>query len=227
MMTADDGLVSAIAYGAHSQKGKLRGLVVPFHRGVCYLYTNPVKDRSKITDFDVREYYPGIRESIDRFYAASLWAEVLLKSYAGGRESGPVYELLVGALDVLGAAEDRSRVRRATAQFLWRYFRLLGSAPETDRCGSCGRELEPSEPRWYRPYATGVICTDCAGGEAAQLAPGALRYLAATAERPFAEAVGVGLEGAALAQLAGFLHALAEGILEADLNTLRTGRGIL
>jgi DNA repair protein RecO (recombination protein O) len=227
MMSAEEGLVSAVAYGAHSQKGKLRGLVAPFHRGICYLYSNPVKDHHKITDFDVRHYYPGIRERIDRFYAASLWAEVLLKSYAGGGDAEPVFDLLVTALGVLDTAESRNEARRATAQFLWRYLEFTGSRPGLGRCVSCGRQIGEREPRWYRPFASGVSCTDCAGEEGGRLAPGAVRYLSETEERRFADAVSVGLEESALAGLSGFLFSLTEGVLEDRLNTLKTGRGIL
>jgi len=227
LLTAEDGLVSAVAYGAQSQKGKLRGLVNPFHQGVCYLYTNPVKDQTKITDFDVRQYYQGIRESIDRFYAASLWAEVILKSYAGGGEARESYELLRTALEALDAADGRAAVRRVTSQFLWRYVALLGSRPELDRCVSCGRALGERELRWFGPFASGVSCSECAGDAARRLAPGAVRYLGVTAERPFDAAVAVGLDEAALSGLTGFLYSLAEGVLEDRLNTLRTGGGIL
>jgi DNA repair protein RecO (recombination protein O) len=227
LLSSEEGLVSAIAYGAQSQKGKLRGLVNPFHHGICYLYTNPVKDQRKITDFDVRDYYSGIRESIDRFYAASLWAEVLLKSYAGGGDAGPVYGLLLEALGSLDRAGGRSAVRRTTAQFLWRYFDLIGSLPDPTSCVSCGRVIGEGEVRWFRPFAAGVACTDCAGEEARRLAPGALRYVAATVERSFAEALEVDLAEAALSGLTAYLYSLAEGILEDRLNTLRTGGGIL
>ncbi|MFW6223432.1 MAG: DNA repair protein RecO [Spirochaetota bacterium] len=227
LLTPQNGLVSAIAYGAQSQKGKLRGLVNPFHHGICYLYTNPVKDRTKITDFDVRDYYPGIRESIDRFYAASLWAEVLLKSYAGGGEAPPVYELLLAALGELDRSGGRDAVRRLTAQFLWRYFGLIGSLPQLDACTSCGRGIDEGAVRRFTPFASGVLCTDCAREDSRRLSPGAVRYLRATAERPLRDALSVGLDEAALSGLTRFLHSLAEGILEDRLNTLRTGGGIL
>lgn len=227
LLTPQDGLVSAIAYGAQSQKGKLRGLVNPFHHGICYLYTNPVKDQTKITDFDVHDYYSGIRESIDRFYAASLWAEVLLKSYAGGGEARPVYELLLGALGELDRTAGRAAVRRVTAQFLWRYFGLAGSLPELGSCTSCGRSIDEGEVRRFAPFASGVVCNDCAGEDARRLSAGAVRYLHATADRPLGEALSVGLDEAALSGLTRFLHSLAEGILEDRLNTLRTGGGIL
>jgi DNA repair protein RecO (recombination protein O) len=227
MLSPQEGLVSAIAYGAHSQKGRLRGAVDPFHRGICYLYTNPVKDQHKVTDFDVQSYYSGLRERIDRFYAASLWAEVLLKSYAGGNEAGPVYELLTAGLSVLEGAESQNAARRATAQFLWRYFVRIGSNPELDRCLGCGREIGAEEVRRYRPFASGVVCLDCAGEEGMRLSPGAVRYVSETATRPFAEAAEIGLAAGALSELTGFLFSLAEGVLEQRLNTLKTGRGIL
>jgi hypothetical protein len=54
-----------------------------------------------------------------------------------------------------------------------------------------------------------------------------VRYIESTSARPFAEAMEVGLAETALSALSGFLYALAEGILEGKLNTLRTGGGIL
>ncbi|MFP3959341.1 MAG: DNA repair protein RecO [Spirochaetaceae bacterium] len=227
LMTAEEGLITAVAYGAGSRKGRLRGLVAPFHRGICYLYTNPVKNQSKITDFDVLDYYSGIREGVDRFYAASLCAEVLLRSFGGAGESRRAYELLHTVLPALDGAPDHPAVRRAVVQFLWRYFDVIGSRPDLDRCVSCGRGIGAEEDRLFRPFATGVLCGECGAEQGRRLMPGAVRYLLRTGDRPFGESLGVGLAESALSGLAAFVFALAEGVLDRRLNTIRTGGGIL
>ncbi|MFW6329159.1 MAG: DNA repair protein RecO, partial [Alkalispirochaetaceae bacterium] len=86
MLGRSSGLLDAMAYGARSRKGSLRGRVVPFASGRCYLYTDPTKGSSKIVDLAVETYYPELRENIRKFYIATLWAEIVLASYAAGSE---------------------------------------------------------------------------------------------------------------------------------------------
>lgn len=79
---ADAGIIWATAYGG--MKGKLRGLATPFNHGRVYIYRDPVRNSVKVTDFDVRSYFPAFRESLVKFYTVSLWAEFLMRSRAGG-----------------------------------------------------------------------------------------------------------------------------------------------
>ncbi len=98
MLTPADGLVRAIAHGANSAKGKLRGTTVPFCSGRAYLYTNPRTQSTKITDMDATEFFSGIRGDLKKFYTASLWAELVLKTFATGGSAPDLFALIHASL---------------------------------------------------------------------------------------------------------------------------------
>ena len=89
LLTPELGLVEAIAHGVYKGKGKLGGVSDPFCWSMSYLYYEPVKKNYKITDMECRELFERIRGDLGRYYAASLWAEVVIRSHAGGE--GGVY----------------------------------------------------------------------------------------------------------------------------------------
>lgn len=230
MLAEERGLVRAMAHGAYSQRGKLKGTTTPFTYGTCYLYTNPVKDQHKITDFDVADDFAAVKENIERFYTASLWAEVLLKSYAAGDEygqgTGEVLSLLVSALEMLAAA-SKDQVTAISLQFLWRYVALNGVQPSLSECSASGRPFGAQESRYFGSHTEGVVAQEYAEPEMEPLHPGVARYFEHTATLPFDEAVRVGLSGEARRNARRFMHTLIEQMVEGPLNTLQTAGPIL
>ena len=63
LFTPKDGVITAVLYGG--PKSKLRAMVSPYHRGRIWLYTDTVRKSCKISDFDVQNFRPGIRERND------------------------------------------------------------------------------------------------------------------------------------------------------------------
>ncbi len=236
LLTEEDEIVRAIAHGASSPKGKLRGKADHLTFGVCYLYTEPVKGYSKVTDFDPVEFYPGIKGSLEAFYTASSWAEGVLKSLAGGGQATEVFGLLKESLDGLEAALSAagnapsgvgnvSAVRLVSIRFLWRYLGILGVQPDLDECNSCGRGLRQGDSRFVRPRAGDVVCDACAGEyDLALPAPGALARIAAAEVRHLD---GGWLGDEAARRLSGVLYTLLEATLGVALESRRSGRSIL
>jgi DNA repair protein RecO (recombination protein O) len=241
LLTEEDEIVRAVAHGASSPKGKLRGKADQLTYGVCYLYTEPVKGYSKITDFDPVEFYPGIKGNLEAFYTASSWAETVLKSLAGGGQATEVFGLLKESLDGLeGALPAGGRtpagvgsallVRLYSIRFLWRYLAILGVQPDLDECGTCGRVLGEGELRFVRPRAGDIVCESCSGEYDLTLpAPEALaRLAAAEVGAPGDRDLGsVSLTPEDSRQLSGVLYTLLEATLGASLETRRSGRSIL
>lgn len=128
LLTAEAGLLPAVAYGIRSRRSSLRGKIVPFARGTVWLYRDPRQDRSKITDFDVERYALNISADLDAYYEASLWAEVVWRSHASGEVGDEVYRLIATALSLLddepGAAGALGTV------VLWRYLGVMGLQPD-------------------------------------------------------------------------------------------------
>jgi DNA repair protein RecO (recombination protein O) len=226
LLSPEKGLIHAIAHGACKIKSRLRTASEPFHLVRVYLYRDPVRDQYKITDMESLDALDGIRASVQRYYAASLWAEVAIKSYGGGENSSPLHGLLVGALRLLEHAQE-AMVTRITCQFLMRFLELVGQQPDLEHCGLCGSAFDAPAGAYLAREEELLVCPRCAQPTAPYLPAGSLRYLQSTLKMPLEQAVRVGLEEESLRAVKETVFFLVQAILETRLNAVKSGAGIL
>ena len=216
LLTRDRGLLSATAYGARSQRGSLRGSIVPFAYGTAYLYFTPRSGAFKITDFDVQRYFLSVRESLDALYSASLWAEIILRTYGGGGEDERVLSGLVSALDLLEKVVEEHRpeshIGRLTAQWIWRYAELQGVQPELPAANVPDRYFVPGNYGFVR-QSQGAL----------ELLDGTTRYLRYTASLSLEETLAVPMRPETEKNLKGFIVLLAQDLVHGSLNSLHSG----
>ena len=220
------GLIRAIAHGAFKIRSRLRMTSEPFQVVRVYLYHDPVRDQYKITDMESLAALEGIRQSVQRYYAASLWAEVVIRSYGGGENYPLLYDLLVGALRLLDPAPDRL-VPLLSYQVLFRFLDLLGQRPDVEHCGLCASELDIHTGAYLSREEQILLCSNCAQPTALHLPAGALRYLQSTLQMPLEAALRIGLEERSLKALKETAYFLIQAVLETNLNSIQSGVGIL
>jgi DNA repair protein RecO (recombination protein O) len=172
--------------------------VAPFHQGRLWLYHDPVRDSRKVTDFDVEDWRPGIRERYERAMAADAAAETILVSQGGGGAWDHAFNLCSRTLSALEGAGE-TQCLRVFLRFLWDWVDILGLRPEL-RCASCGRDFtgdgtpDAGERVWYSPREGGFFCAACGAGaeECFPLGSGARRWLAGAknSDGPFPETSG-------------------------------------
>jgi DNA repair protein RecO (recombination protein O) len=234
-MTAENGLVDAFVFGG--PKSKLRSLAAPYSAGKAFIYHDPVRDFSKLSDFEVIEPFSGLREGLRKIWAASLIAEFLTRTSGGGGDFPAVLGL---ALEALRGLEDlgEDKAEYPALLFLWRMLGIIGLMPDTDSCASCGAGLNPDEAAFYSAHSGGFLCGDCERAEAfspqgssivesCQISGGAHRFLARSAGLPFAAVLGANLAPASLESLKALVYGLARRAAEGPLVTLSSGAGIL
>ncbi len=219
LFTPGEGLVSAVAHGAKKIGSRLRSTTEVFCLSRVFLYYDPVKRSYKITDMEGLSLFHGIRASLARYYAASLWAELILKSYAGGESARPLFVLLRDSLALCEQAPQEA-VRRLSLQFLWRYLSLTGQAPELERCSECGRPVGPDESMAWGESA--ALCPRCAVRSvgAAPVPAGARRYLLYTSALGLEGAARVGLDEAGERALRSLLLGLVQSVVEVPLSSV-------
>ncbi|MFQ3620698.1 MAG: DNA repair protein RecO [Spirochaetales bacterium] len=218
------GLVDAVAFGAYSPKGKLRTITDPLCTGVLYLYRDPVKDRIKITDMDCRHCFPLIRQSVQRFFQASLYLETVLKTFGG--EAPSVFDLLLDTLSHLETVAEKD-LSPLLVQFLYRYLEGAGLSPNLSYCSTCGTERKRMEPFFFRSGYVEFFCKRCSLPEDREVPPGALSYLAHTRRLPLTAALSIGLDKASLGALKRCLLEFLLDLAQGSINTIRTASGYL
>ncbi|MFP4617319.1 MAG: DNA repair protein RecO [Spirochaetaceae bacterium] len=129
ILTPEEGVIRATAFGALKGKSRLSGVTEPFTEGEMYLYHDPVKDRLKLSEVDTTDAHEGIRGELRRYYIASFWVEFVIKSYGGGGEYSSLYRLLGGAFHTL---ENTELLDAVNIHFIWRYLALIGFRPDAD-----------------------------------------------------------------------------------------------
>lgn len=156
-------IIDAAVFGG--PKSKLRGLIVPYHRGQIWLYSNPLKNSNKITDFKVSDYRMGLRENLTRIWCASFAAELALK--LKGNIDWYVLNFFLTGISISSEKECKTALLR----FLWRTINFSGIAPETETCCRCSTKIdnhyaEKNAERnlkdlYYLPAEDACVCRNC------------------------------------------------------------------
>ena len=161
-LLTESGLVRAMAHGAAKATSRLRAATVPFSYVRAYLYRDPVRDSVKLTDVEALALHHHLSGDLLKYFTASLWAEVVIKSHAGGLQPDQLQRRLLDALDRLdGAGADE--VAEVSAAFLWQALEHIGVAPEIDLCSACGRHLADSEGALLHLADASLWCRSCHG----------------------------------------------------------------
>lgn len=235
LLTPDKGIVYAILYGG--PKSKMRSLVSQWNGGNIWLYENPEKNQIKISDFEVVNYHSSFSQNLFKLYAASLAAELAIKTRCGGSNE-QCFNLVKGFMDGMELSnEEQSRV--GLLRFLWRYLELLGLQPQAHCCSSCGQSFldtrfAPNAVSYYNRVDNSFICCDCSSGftsDNSNLTTGiktsAVQYLAAVSVLSPSEARKLQIDKEAFDQMKQIVFFLIENSVEQKLNSIETGMGIL
>jgi len=222
LMTAEAGLVDVFVFGG--PKSKLRSLASPYASGRAFVYLDPIKDFQKLSDFEVRDSYPALREDLGRLWSAGLVAELLYKTSGGGGDFPLVLELALECLKAL----DEGRAGESDPPlllFLWRLVNLLGLGPDPSSCAHCGIELRPSLGGYYSFSLESFLCPSCAtaADRALALGTGVLRWLTRSLELPYAQAAALPLLPETIETLKNLLFGLARKAAEGPIASLGSG----
>lgn len=214
-LTADAGLIRAIVFGG--PKSKLRAVVAPFHGGTLHIYRDPVRDSRKVVDFDVADWRPGLRELLERSFAAQAIAETVIQSHGGGGSGEEAIGIVSSALDALESA-DAAACRPAFVRFLWKWTEHLGVRLDPDECSECSCAPRTDEVVWYSRRGGTVECSGCSGGsvgagDALPLGPGARAWLRAVDRADARSALRIGADEASTRQARAFVLAMAADAL--------------
>lgn len=220
LLTEEQTLVRAAVFGG--AKSKLRALVSPWQTGKVWLYSDPVKKSTKITDFDVFFWRQGIRENLVRSWCASFCVELITKSHGNAD-----WRLVNAFLDGI-AVSNEHECKIALLRYIWRTLLYAGLAPDIMNCSSCGTNTE-NTVLYYSVQNDSFECGDCfcTNEHCFTLSKQSIAYLSAI-EHISPQAVRLlQLEEQSQNELKHFLFFLASRMVGGKLKTLETSNGIL
>ena len=232
LLTPDAGIVYAVLYGG--PKSRLRSLVAQWNSGKVWLYENPEKNQIKISDFEVSNYHSSFSQNLFKSYAASLAAELTIKTRCAG-SSEQCFRLVSGFLDGMELC-DEEQSRLGLMRFLWRFLELLGVQPLTHSCSSCGKtfldtKFAPEAVSYYNSMENSFICPDCVNHihdeTMLSIKNTAVQYLSALTVLPPAEARKLSIDEEIYGQIRKLVFFLIENSIDQKLNSIETGMGIL
>ena len=213
-------IVPATLFGG--ARSKLRGMVSTYQSGQVWLYSNPIKNSNKITDFSVSAYRMELRESLARSWCAAVCSEITIKT------CGTVNWQLVNAfLDGLCVSDDEG-CERGLLRFLWRLLQTAGGAEiAADAEIAANAASCPTETccAVYSPAEDECFCSACRRFDAHTfpLSAEAFRYLYAVTEKAPGYSRHLPLSPAAYGELKRFLFFLTEKMAGAPLKTFQMG----
>jgi DNA repair protein RecO (recombination protein O) len=162
-LTGEEGILKITVFGG--PKSRFRSQAAAFNQGRIWIYHDPVRDSRKLTDFDVRQWRPGLRELYERTMAADAVVETILATHGGGGNWKEALDLAGDFLDCLENANEKV-CKRLLLHFLWAWTGFLGVRPDMNYCSSCACELPPDGVLWMDSLSKGnLYCENCRSGD--------------------------------------------------------------
>ena len=160
LITREAGLVSVVARGARRPRNRFGAALDLFASGTAQLALHATGDLHGLNGFDAVHSRPALAESLDRFSAANVIAELCLR-FGRGSEAPEIFEATMAGLDAVAAAhgEDVNAVALAAA---WRLVGEFGFAPALGQCAACHAPLAADADVTFHHRAGGALCPSCA-----------------------------------------------------------------
>lgn len=159
LYTRDLGRVSAIAKGARRPKSAFEGSLDLLSVCKIVVITKASESLDILTEAKLQRRFRAAQRSLTRLYCGYYVAELLRLWTDDGSPNPELYELSLATIGAIDGAGD------ALWQLLFfelRGLRLLGHAPATSACASCGQAVDRQADRIGFGYQLGgVVCELC------------------------------------------------------------------
>ena len=157
LMSEGRGKVRAVVKGVRKTKSRFGARLEPMSHVSLMLYEGRSLDT--ITQAEVLDAFRPVREDLDRYAKAQSVLEAVDSVAQEGQSSPRLYQMLVGGLRSLSAADSPLLV----GAFFWKLLALEGYQPVLDRCASCDSD-DGESLSGFDAEAGGALCRSCRRG---------------------------------------------------------------
>lgn len=155
LYSRDFGKIKAVAKGARKPQSRKTGHVEQFMRTNFLLAKG--RDIDIVTQAEMVDAYPALREDLVRATYASYAVELLDRFTAEEDRHTGIYDLLV---DALGWLETTENIMLAARYYELRLLALTGFQPRLFNCVSCGSPIMEQD-QFFSAELGGLLCPGC------------------------------------------------------------------
>lgn len=159
LATRDYGMQSAIAKGALRPRSRFGASLQILSEGVAHLVMHQGRELHLLTAFDVGRVPVGLTEDLERYAAAAVLAEVMLR-FSPPDPHPESYDRLRHGLLRLATVEPADAEAEALRS-VWLLVSSLGFAPELAECVRDGSSVEPDGDLPFSTREGGALCAAC------------------------------------------------------------------
>lgn len=172
VLTEKRGKIRAIARGVRKPLSKLGSHIEPFY--LVHLMMAEGKSLDTVSDVEVREYFPKLREELTTMGRACRFGELIDCLTDEEEAQRPLFFLLANCLKFLDKQPDNPAL---DIFFQLNAMAQLGYRPELHQCVKCQGKIIPEEIAWDCGQG-GVVCVSCpTGAEGRRVSADAVKIL--------------------------------------------------
>ncbi len=153
--TRELGKINGLAKGIKTRRKKYNGYLQPFTYNEIVFYEKVHGGLCTISQCDLKDFFPAIREDLQKIAYASYLVELVDKATPVQDGNIEIFNLLLNSLGLL-AVED---ARKICCIFEIKFLHLIGLMPAITDCVHCG-SLIRGEARFSHSLG-GTLCQRC------------------------------------------------------------------
>ncbi|QPJ63244.1 MAG: DNA repair protein RecO [Candidatus Nitronauta litoralis] len=169
------GKVKAVAKGARRLKSRYGASLEPLTLVSLIYFGKEHQDLFRVNQCDIVSFHQEIRDSLDTFFYALYFIELLDSLTAEGHCDTEVFAFATASLEALNPEQNPELLCRI---FELRLLSLLGYRPRLEQCVKC-RKFPRSHWVGFSYNSQGIFCAPCLEGNPveARIKLGTLQYL--------------------------------------------------
>jgi DNA repair protein RecO (recombination protein O) len=156
ILTHTHGLVRAVAKGSRRPNAPFSGGIELLTRAEIGLIIKPTSDLALLTEWDLAEHFPVLRQSLPVYHAGLYAAELVVRMISDHDPHPDVFDAL---LDLLRTMTDATSIEHPLLLFQKRLLRACGYDPVLDRDIQSGEPLSDAPLAQFVPEMGGVVPT--------------------------------------------------------------------
>ena len=156
--TEDFGKISAIIKGARSPKSKIGSVVDVLNLVQLVYYKKTTREVQLVSQVDLGDHYPKIKEDLDKLKYSSSIVELLIKLIA---EDEPHKKLFSGTIRIFDLINESLQPPEVYfVKYILFLLKEIGYEIQLDKCSICGKGTKLGMPYVFN-YNTGFLCEEC------------------------------------------------------------------